>query len=172
MTNKSKLSKSHNTLEIIYQDCSGTHTRYRLKRRDFLKTGAALGTAVFASVNAPAIIASDRSIKIGSYGGYFEDSFIDHVHPEFQKATGIKVESVTQPNSTGWLTTMEQATKAGAVPADLSLYDKIAMIRGRNIGGLFQPFDLAKIPNLQHLDDTYVYKNPDNDDVLGIGVMG
>ena len=54
-------------------------------------------------------MAQERSLKVGSYGGYFEDSFKAHVYPAFTEATGIAVESVTQPNSADWLITMQQA---------------------------------------------------------------
>lgn len=140
-----------------------------LSRRGVLRGATAGGALLATGFPAPAIIAADRSIKIGSYGGYFEDSFVQHVYPEFEKATGIKVESVTQPNSNEWLTTMEQATKAGALPADLSLYGKDTMIRGQRIG-MLTPFDLAKIPNAGNLDDTYLYDGGAG--VAGVGAMG
>jgi putative spermidine/putrescine transport system substrate-binding protein len=67
--------------------------------------------------------------------------------------------------------TMEQATKAGAVPADLSLYGKGDLLRGRNIGGLFHALDLAKIPNARNLPDIYIFRDDNSGDVLGIGAM-
>jgi putative spermidine/putrescine transport system substrate-binding protein len=54
-----------------------------LSRRSVLQSGAGLaGLAVASTIGAPAI-AQSRSIKIGSYGGYFEDSFKSHVYPAF-----------------------------------------------------------------------------------------
>ena len=67
-----------------------------LTRRALLKSGVA---GVAATTLATPLIAQARSVKIGSYGGYFENSFKEYVYPEFTKATGIAVESVTQPNS-------------------------------------------------------------------------
>ena len=82
-------------------------------RRTILKTGAGLaGLAAAAPILGAPALASKRSIKVGSYGGYFEDSFKKHVYPEFTKATGIEVESVTQPNSADWLVTMQRALRA------------------------------------------------------------
>ncbi|MEM6479277.1 MAG: ABC transporter substrate-binding protein, partial [Pseudomonadota bacterium] len=102
-----------------------------MNRRSVLKTGAA---SVAASALAAPLIAQARSLKIGSYGGYFEDSFKKFVYPEFTAATGIAVESVTQPNSTDWLVTMQQAAAAGNVPADISLYARDTMIKASRIG--------------------------------------
>ncbi|MEO1308692.1 MAG: twin-arginine translocation signal domain-containing protein, partial [Pseudomonadota bacterium] len=94
-----------------------------LSRRKLIKTGiGAGGLAAATSVIGTPLIAQSRSIRVGSYGGYFEDSFKEHVYPAFTEATGITVESVTQPNSSDWLITMQQAAGSGSVPADLSLY--------------------------------------------------
>ena len=65
----------------------------KMNRRSVLKTGVASVAA--ASGLATPLIAQERSLKIGSYGGYFEDSFKEHVYPAFTEATGIVVESVT-----------------------------------------------------------------------------
>ena len=138
----------------------------RLNRRTLLKTGAA---SMAASGLATPLIAQERSLKIGSYGGYFENSFKEHVYPAFTEATGIAVESVTQPNSTDWLVTMQQATAAGTVPADLSLYARDTLIRASRIGGLLKPLDMSAIPAASNLDDYYVFDAADG--VLGVGAM-
>jgi putative spermidine/putrescine transport system substrate-binding protein len=138
-----------------------------LKRRTFLKTGAA-SAALAGGLGAP-LIAQERSLKIGSYGGYFEDSFKEHIYPAFTEATGIAVESVTQPNSTDWLVTMRQATAAGNVPADLSLYARDTMIRASRIGGLIAPLNMSAIPAASNLDGYYVFDSPEGP--LGVGAM-
>ena len=136
------------------------------ERRTFLKTAGALATAsAFGSFPA---IGQERTLKIGSYGGYFEDSFKKHVYPAFTEATGIVVESVTQPNSTDWLVTMQQAAAAGSIPADLSLYARDTMIKASRIGDLLAPIDVAKIPSTQNLDPYFLFEN---EGVLGVGAM-
>jgi putative spermidine/putrescine transport system substrate-binding protein len=86
-----------------------------LSRRTLLGAGLA-GTAALA---APAILqAQDRSIRIGVYGGFFKDSFDQHVFPAFTEATGIAVESVAEPTGEAWLVQLEQAARAGQAPAD------------------------------------------------------
>ena len=139
----------------------------KMNRRSVLKTGVASVAA--ASGLATPLIAQERSLKIGSYGGYFEDSFKEHVYPAFTEATGIVVESVTQPNSTDWLVTMQQATAAGNVPADLSLYARDTLIKASRIGGLLAPLDLAKIPAASNLDSYFVFESSEGP--LGVGAM-
>lgn len=141
-----------------------------LNRRHILKTTLGLGgLAAASSVIGTPLIAQNRSLKIGSYGGYFEDSFKKHVYPAFTEATGIAVESVTQPNSTDWLVTMQQATSAGAVPADLSLYARDTLIKASRIGDLIAALDVKNIPNASNLDGYFVFE--DSTGPIGIGAM-
>ncbi|WP_306143942.1 PotD/PotF family extracellular solute-binding protein [Roseibium sp. MMSF_3412] len=147
-----------------------TRSASNLTRRTILK-GAA-GTAALAasgSMLAMPAIAQARSIKIGSYGGYFEDSFKKYVYPAFTEATGITVESVTQPNSSDWLVTMQQAAASGTVPADVSLYGKDTMIKATRIGDMLKPLDASKIPGVTNLDAEFLYEGPDG--LVGVGSM-
>lgn len=142
----------------------------RLNRRKLLTTGiSAGGLGLAASAIGTPLIAQARSLKVGSYGGYFEDSFKNHVFPAFTAATGTEVESVTQPNSTDWLVTMQQATAAGTVPADLSLYARDTMIKASRIGGLLAPLDLAAIPAASNLDGYFVFE--DATGPIGVGAL-
>lgn len=138
----------------------------KLNRRTLLKTGAA---GLAASTLGSPLIAQSRSLQIGSYGGYFEDSFKEFVYPEFTAATGIAVESVTQPNSTDWLVTLQQAVSAGNVPTDISLFARDTMIKASRIGGLIAPLDLSKIPGASNLDSYFVFEGADGPQ--GIGAM-
>lgn len=141
-----------------------------INRRSLLKTGAsAAGLAAASSVLGTPLIAQERSLKIGSYGGYFENSFKEHVYPAFTEATGIAVESVTQPNSTDWLVTMQQAQSAGNVPADLSLYGRQTMIKASRIGGLLKPLDMKAISEASAMDGYFVFE--DTTGTIGVGAM-
>jgi putative spermidine/putrescine transport system substrate-binding protein len=144
--------------------------REGLTRRRLLGTAAAgAGLAVAASTFGAPAIAKERSIRVGSYGGYFEDSFKAHVYPEFTKATGIKVESVTQPNSADWLITMQNAAASGSVPTDLSLYGRDTLIKAARIGDLVAPLDMSKMPNADELDDYFLYEGDAG--LVGVGAM-
>jgi putative spermidine/putrescine transport system substrate-binding protein len=138
----------------------------KLNRRTVLKSGAA--TFAATTLGTP-LIAQARSIKVGAYGGYFENSFKEFVYPEFTAATGISVESVTQPNSSDWLVTMQQASAAGTVPTDISLYARDTMIKASRIGGLLAPLDLSGITKASNLDDYYIFTS--NTGPQGIGAM-
>jgi putative spermidine/putrescine transport system substrate-binding protein len=139
---------------------------HRMNRRTLLKTGAAgLATSALASP----LIAAERSIRIGSYGGYFENSFKEHVYPEFTKATGIAVESITQPNSSDWLVTLQQALSAGNIPTDISLFARDTMIKASRIGDLIAPLDLANIKGAGNLDSYFVFEGKDGPQ--GVGAM-
>lgn len=139
----------------------------KMNRRSVLKAGAA-GLAASTVLGSP-LIAQTRSLKIGSYGGYFENSFKEHVYPLFTEATGITIESVTQPNSTDWLVTMQQATAAGSVPADLSLYARDTLIKASRIGGLLKPLNMPMIPAASNLDPYFVFDAGDGP--IGVGAM-
>ncbi len=142
----------------------------KMNRRAVLKSGvAAAGVATLAGGLAAPALASKRSIKVGSYGGYFENSFKEHVYPAFTAATGIEVESVTQPNSTDWLVTMQQATAAGNVPADISLYARDTMIKASRIGGLLAPLKTKAMPETASLDPYFIFE--DGTGPIGVGAM-
>ncbi len=137
-----------------------------VSRRLVLGAGV-MGTAVLAMPNI--LRAQDKSLKVGVYGGYFKDSFDKNIFPEFTKATGITVESVAEPTGEAWLVQLEQAAKAGAAPADVSMMSQVAMLKGQTTK-LWTPLDMAKIPNSKNLIDRFVNKYPDGS-VAGIGAV-
>jgi putative spermidine/putrescine transport system substrate-binding protein len=84
---------------------------------------------------APAILrAQSAPLKVGTYGGYFEDSFNQHIFPDFTAATGIEVESIGTPTGEAWLVQLQQAARAGQAPADVSMMAQVARIRGERAG--------------------------------------
>ncbi len=141
----------------------------RINRRDLLKTSASLGALAGAGMLAAPAIAQSRSIKIGSYGGYFEDSLKTHVYPLFTEATGIAVESVTQPDSTSWLQTMSQAISAGNVPADLSMHTPINIIKAGRLGGILADIDPKRVSGVDNVGETFLSRQ--GDALLGIGAL-
>src|SRR4029450_9692003 len=113
----------------------------RVSRRSVL----GVGLAAAGMLAMPAVLrAQERSLKVGVYGGYFKDSFDKNIFPEFTKATGITVESVAEPTGEAWLVQLEQAAKAGAAPADISMMSQVAMLKGQTTK-LWTPLDMAKI---------------------------
>ena len=118
---------------------------------------------------AQPILAQEKSIKVGAYGGYFKDSFDKHIFPDFTKETGIKVESVAEPTGEAWLVQLEQAAKAGIAPADVNMIAQTPMLRGQKTQ-LWQVLDLNKIPNSKNLLPVFVHKYPDGK-ADGIGAV-
>jgi putative spermidine/putrescine transport system substrate-binding protein len=124
-------------------------------------------TAINMPFSRPAYAAG--SLKVSSYGGYFEQALKGFVYPAFQKATGIVIESVPQSESSSFLLQLQQAGKAGAVPMDICCMNQTDLLRGRELG-LWQNYDGSKITNLKLLPDRYVGKSTHGVD--GIGAMG
>lgn len=140
-----------------------------ITRRRLLKTSASLGVLAGTGMLAAPALAQSRSIKIGSYGGYFEDSLKKHVYPVFTEATGIAVESVTQPDSTSWLQTMSQAISAGNVPADISMHTPQNIIKAGRLGGILAPIDRTKISTIDNVLESFLSRQ--GDDLLGVGAL-
>ncbi|MGF1561909.1 MAG: PotD/PotF family extracellular solute-binding protein [Geminicoccaceae bacterium] len=127
-------------------------------RRTVLQGAAALaGTSMFG---APAIHAQERTLKVAVYGGYFKDSFDQHIFPKFTADTGIAVESVAEPTSEAWVVQLEQAARAGRVPADVNMISQTAMLSGQAIE-LWAELDESKLPNMSYVTDAFVHRYPD-----------
>jgi putative spermidine/putrescine transport system substrate-binding protein len=126
-----------------------------LTRRQLLGTAAA-GAAALAM---PSIARADKApIKVGTYGGFFEDSFKEFIYPEFTAATGIEVNSVAVPTGEAWLVQIKNAARAKQAPTDVSLMAGIPRQRGI-AQNLFKALDPAKIPNLSNMSDSFQDKN-------------
>jgi putative spermidine/putrescine transport system substrate-binding protein len=146
-----------------------TMTRYAkipVSRRTVLSYGA----AATAALAMPSIVrAQDKSLKIGVYGGYFKDSFDKHIFPIFTEANGIAVESIAEPTGEAWLVQLEQASRAGQAPADVSMMSQVATLKGMAVD-LWAPLDLAKIPNSANVKPEFVNKHDDGR-VAGVGAV-
>lgn len=129
-----------------------------MKRRSFLMTGAATGLATLA---APALLrAQSAPLRVGTYGGFFQDSFDAHIFPDFTEATGIEVDSIGTPTGEAWLVQLQQAARAGQAPADVSMMAQVARIRGER-AGLWAELDPAAVPNRENLPDHFVHAYDD-----------
>jgi putative spermidine/putrescine transport system substrate-binding protein len=129
----------------------------RLTRRQALAGAAA--TLAAASLPRRSARAADP-LKVAVYGGYFKDSFDEHIFPIFTKETGIEIEGVPEPTSEAWAVQLEQAARAGETPADVSMISQTIMLRGQS-NELWLPLDPAKLPNMKNLEEHHVHKYPD-----------
>jgi putative spermidine/putrescine transport system substrate-binding protein len=126
----------------------------------------AAATALQAPFIRPARAA--RSLKISTYGGNFENSFKEFIYPAFTEATGITVESISEPGGPQILMQIEEANRAGTAPIDLCTAEQADVERG-SIAGLWRPFDVSKIPNIANLNKRYVHTGAKGVD--GVGAM-
>ncbi|MEP0233477.1 extracellular solute-binding protein [Roseibium sp.] len=140
--------------------------RSTFSRRSFLAASSA-GVSMLAM---PSVLrAQESSLKVGVYGGYFKDSFDKHIFPKFTEETGIAVESVAEPTGEAWLVQLEQAARAGAAPADLSMMSQVAMLKGQSTE-LWAPIDMSKITNAGDVLPQFLNKYPDGR-VAGVGAV-
>lgn len=126
----------------------------RPSRRKLIASGAAL--AALALTGFPAIRARAADpLKVGTYGGYFKDSFDQHIYPDFTKETGIPIESIAEPTGEAWLVQLQTAARGGIAPADVSMMAQVTRLKGEN-AQLWAPLDEAKLPNIKNLQDHFV----------------
>ena len=130
--------------------------------------GAAGAAALLALPAIHRARAADRSLKVSSYGGFFEQSLSQHVYPAFEKGSGIKVDSMPQAEGTQFLIQLAQANKSGAAPMDLCLCGEEDVLRGR-AQSVWRPHETAKIPNIAKVSAGYIGEGPQGVD--GIGAM-
>ncbi|GIU97028.1 MAG: ABC transporter substrate-binding protein [Actinomycetota bacterium] len=161
----------------------------RYSRREFIKRGGALAGALAlpgvlaacgrtpeqagtgASPTGAAIDTGNiagTKIKVGTYGGFFEENF-RKMYPAFTEETGVEVESVSQPTSETWVVQLEQAAKAGAVPADVSMLSIVGMLRAIK-GDILATYDPSNLQNREFLADGFVRTN-DAGQVVGVGAV-
>ena len=127
-----------------------------LKRRDFLKAGTAAAGTLAVGTYLPRAWAAEP-MKVSAYGGYFEDSLVEYVYPEFTKATGIEIETVSQPGGNAWFTSIDTAIKAGgAPPTDVSMCGGQAPLRFPHV---FQPLDESRLRHLSNAPDYLVRRD-------------
>lgn len=140
-----------------------------LNRRTFM--GSAIAAGGVASLATPTLLRaqSDRTLKVGTYGGYFQESFDQHIYPDFTAATGIAVESIGEPTGEAWLVQLMTAARANQAPADVSMMAQVARIKGEK-ANLWARLDEAALPNASNLPDHFVHRYEDGA-INGLGAV-
>jgi putative spermidine/putrescine transport system substrate-binding protein len=123
-----------------------------------LGAGAAAATAAIGLPRRSARAAGP--LKVGTYGGYFKDSFDEHIYPGFTTETGIEVESVAEPTGEAWLVQLETAARAGIAPADVSMMAQVTRLKGQN-ARLWAPLDESRLPNTKNLQPHFIQRYAD-----------
>lgn len=142
-----------------------TEAESKPSRRTVL-TGAAAAICAIGMPFVRSASAASRSIKVATFGGYFEDNFIKYLYPEFEKATGIKVESISEPGGVEFLVQIAEATRAGKAPMDLCTASQEEVMRGAE-AKVWRSFDASRIPNLDLLGRRFVHDSGPGIDAIG-----
>lgn len=124
-------------------------------RRSFLQTSLAAAGLLASPVYLRQSYAAEP-LKVGSFGGYFEDSMKKFVFPKFTEATGIKVKSVPTASGTAYYAGIRPSVLAGKTPIDVGMTGGGEIIRFKDI---FHPFNEKNLPNLKHLSNDFVARN-------------
>lgn len=140
-----------------------------LNRRAFV--GSAIAAGGVASLAMPTLLRaqSDRTLKVGTYGGYFQDSFDSYIYPDFTAATGINIESIGEPTGEAWLVQLLTAARANQAPADVSMMAQVPRLKGEK-AKLWAPLDEAALPNASNLTDNFVHRYEDGS-ISGLGAV-
>lgn len=138
------------------------------RRRQVLLGAAALGSMAATGLR-PRPARAAGTLRVGTYGGYFKESFDEHIYPAFTEETGIKVESVAEPTGEAWLVQLQTAAGAGEAPADVSMMAQVARLKGQN-AELWAKLDETKLPNAKNVHEHFVHRYPDGA-ISGVGAV-
>jgi len=136
-----------------------------INRRTVLK-GAASAVATLAVARAPNVIAGTRSLRVSTFGGYFERMFAQYIYPAFTKATGIAVQSIEQSEGAQFLFQLAAANRAGKPPMDVCCSAAIDVLRGRG-QSLWRHLDMTRMPQVGRLQSQFVGSTPAGIDSVG-----
>ena len=140
----------------------------KTSRRAILRgAGAAVAAAALPMPFIRRTQAAERSIRISTFGGYFERMFAQHVFPAFTKATGIQVQSIEQPEGAQFLFQLAASNKAGSPPMDICCLGAIDVLRGR-AQGIWRGLDKTAIVNFTQLMAKFQEPQPAFDNVAAM----
>lgn len=139
--------------------------RKGLSRRELMRRGALLGIGSLAggirggsalaqsATSGDEIITSPdfkgKKLIVTSYGGTWEEFMRKEILPDWEKATGAKVE-LAVGLSTDWMTKLRAAGVKNP-PYDVVIANETYISTGR-LGGFFDSLPVDKIPNLNNVD--------------------
>ena len=106
------------------------------------------------------------TLRVSTYGGFFEKGFAAHIYPAFTRATGIRVESIAQAEGLTFLMQLIQADRAGIAPIDLCLNAPLDVMRGRR-AGIWRTLDTKAMRHLEAMPAAFISRGPGGVDAIG-----
>ncbi len=144
-------------------------SKNRLSRRWFIKASTVTASATALSVPFFSRSWATEPLKVGTYGGYFQEAFDKHIFPDFTQETGIQIESIGLPTGDAWLVQLQAAARANQAPADVSMMAQVARLKGHK-AKLWAPLNERVISNFKNLPDRFVHRYDDGS-ISGIGAV-
>ncbi|WP_037313431.1 ABC transporter substrate-binding protein [Ruegeria halocynthiae] len=136
-------------------------------RRKFLGVTAAAAATTLA---APAIVkAAGSKLRIGTFGGYFEESFEKFIYPAFTEKTGIEVQSFATPVPSVVVPQLKTAAQTKTAPMDVIMFSGVARAEGAKLG-VYKTLDDKKIPNLSNLPERFQDRDAEGG-LYGVGAL-
>lgn len=141
-----------------------------LTRRDLVRRGSMLGLGTLAlaggirgkaaTAQGEEIITSPdfkgKKLVVTSYGGTWEEFMRKEILPDWENATGAKIE-LAVGLSTDWMTKLRAAGVKNP-PYDVVIANETYISTGR-LGGFFDPLPVDKVPNLNDVDPSLRLKD-------------
>jgi len=107
------------------------------------------------------------TIKVSTYGGFFEENFAA-MYPAFTEATGVTVESISQPTSEVWVVQLDQSVRAGTPPpADVSMLSGVGIQRAIK-GDILATYPVSSLTNADNIAEGYI-RTAEAGNVTGVG---
>ncbi len=158
-------------------------SRRNLLKRGGLLAGAAIGMPAILAACAPdaptppaasteptAIDTSNiagSKIKVGTYGGFFEENFARCTRPSPRSPMSRLNPSRSRPRRYGSCCLSRPSRPAGPPPADVSMLSGVGLQRAIN-GDILAKYATSDIPTSKNLEDGYV-RTDDDGNVTGVG---
>lgn len=121
---------------------------WTLSRREFLKgmTGATLIlSSLPVSVFNASKVYAQRPLKVGAYGGIFQEMFQKFIVDPFKEETGIDAELIPISNVADLLKMKQIVDQGQAPPVDVTIYSTQDLPKVVEFG-IYEAFDPAEIP--------------------------
>jgi len=138
------------------------------KRRDVLK---GLGGSAVLAGTGPFLISrarAQRPLRVGAFGGIFQEQYQEHIVDPFIEKSGIKTELVPIGNVPELLKLKQLVDRGQEPPIDITIHTSEALPKGVDMD-LYAPFEKGEIGRAEKLFDELRTSRDGKDYGFGIG---